>query len=161
VEWEIAAATAAANADNTANVATGADKHEPFIRTVACDARARRAAHVVPSTGCLEVIVLGTDGDQETLHPQDPPNHFIDAVFVKDGHNAVVWYSNDDTGIKQDVAKSVVITNDFAAEGGILTPYVWCVLAARLCQEECARGLICWHCNAFTVAAAELCIREM
>jgi hypothetical protein len=108
----------------------------------------------------LEVIILGTDGDQENLHPQDPPTHFIDAVFVKDGHNAVVWYSNDDTGIKQYVAKSVVITNDFAAEGGILTPYVWCVLAARLCQEECARGLICWHCNPLTAAAAELCVRE-
>jgi hypothetical protein len=126
VEWEIAAAVAAAKADNKANVATGAIKHEPLIRAVECDA----------STGCFEVIVLGTDGDQENLHPQAPPTHFIDAVFVKDGHNAVVWYSNDATGIKQDVAKSVVITNDFAAEGGILTPYVWCVLAACFWQRS-------------------------
>ena len=84
-------------------------KHDPFIEFDAGG-----------STGV--VGVRGTDGSMTSLHPQSAPSHYIEAIWIKDQYDNVVFFADMLSESSPQVSFTV------PAGATKLTPYEYCNL---------------------------------
>ena len=74
--------------------------------------------------GELSIVVLGTGGSDVNLHPHSFDSHYIEAVFAKDQHDAVVVYQE----LGDNVETAASLPFSFPAATTSAVPYELCNL---------------------------------
>merc|ERR1711881_689611 len=71
-------------------------------------------------------MVLGTNGSTTTLHPQSPPNHYIEAIWARDQHGTIVVF--EDLSASSEEPRVTFDMNGVIPVPTFLVPYEYCNL---------------------------------
>ena len=121
VGWEVEAAKLFARATQSTTV-NPSYYHSPAM--VVAGAPAKHQPKIMGTGNGTTIVVLGAGGSDTTLHPHAYDTHYIEAVFAKDQHGAVVVYQVLADSVKTARSKPVVLP----ASATSLVPYEFCNL---------------------------------